>query len=124
MKRFVFAALLTAFVPLAMAQAGTASKPAAATPPAAAAAPATTAKHGCKQPEYPGRLAPERVFKEFNADMVSYKDCLQKFTVDQRAQAQTYIDAGNAAVAEYNEFVASINKLLEKDTQDPKAEKK
>lgn len=122
MTRFVLAALLTAFAPLAMAQAGTAAKPAAATVPAAA--PASTAKHGCKQPEYPGRLAPERVFKEFNADMVSYKDCLQKFTADQRAQAQTYIDAGNAAVAEYNEFVASINKLLEKDTQDPKAEKK
>ncbi len=120
MTRFIFAALFTVFAPLALAQSGTAAKPATATP----SAPATSAKHGCKQPEYPGRLAPERVFKEFNADMVSYKDCLQKFTSDQRALAQTYIDAGNAAVAEYNEFVASINKLLEKDTQDPKAEKK
>jgi hypothetical protein len=124
MHRLALALLLTLCAAVAFAQAGAAVKPVA--PPAMPAAqPAAAAtKHGCKQPEYPGRLAPERVFKEFNADMVTYKDCLQKFTVDQRAQAQVYIDAGNAAVAEYNEFVASINKLLEKDTQDPKAEKK
>ena len=118
MHRLLLAGLLTALVSPALAQAP------AAKPAAPAAAPPAAAKHGCKQPEYPGRLAPERVFKEFNADMVTYKDCLQKYTADQRAQAQVYIDAGNAAVAEYNEFVASINKLLEKDTQDPKADKK
>ncbi len=121
MHRLVVAGLLTALISSAQAQTPVA-KPAV---PAPAATPApAAAKHGCKQPEYPGRLAPERVFKEFNADMVTYKDCLQKYTADQRAQAQVYIDAGNAAVAEYNEFVASINKLLEKDTQDPKADKK
>lgn len=118
MHRLLLAGLLTALVSPALAQAP------AAKPAAPAAAPPAAAKHGCKQPEYPGRLAPERVFKEFNADMVTYKDCLQKYTADQRAQAHVYIDAGNAAVAEYNEFVASINKLLEKDTQDPKADKK
>jgi hypothetical protein len=122
MFRLILTALLTLSASVALAQANAATKPAAA--PAPAASPASATKHGCKQPEYPGRLAPERVFKEFNADMVTYKDCLQKFTADQRAQAQVYIDAGNAAVNEYNEFVASINKLLEKDTQDPKAEKK
>lgn len=123
MHRLVVAGLLTALISPALAQTPVA-KPAAPATAAPATVPPAAAKHGCKQPEYPGRLAPERVFKEFNADMVTYKDCLQKYTADQRAQAQVYIDAGNAAVAEYNEFVASINKLLEKDTQDPKADKK
>lgn len=99
----------------------TSTKP---TTPSAVSTPTSSAdanlKHKCTPPEYPGRLAPDRRYVQFNTELTEYKECLQKFATDQKGIAQKHIDAGNAAVDEYNAFVAGINKLLEKDPKDEK----
>jgi hypothetical protein len=91
-----------------------AQAPAPATP-----APATP-KHKCEKPEYPGRLAPDRRIKQFNTDLNTFKDCLQKFAADQKAISQIHVDAANAAITEYNDYIAELNKLFDRDPKDDK----
>ena len=84
--------------------------------PAAAPAP----KHKCEKPEYPGRLAPDRRIKQFNADLNSFKECLQKFAAEQKAVSQVHVDAANAAISEYNDYITELNKLFDRDPKDDK----
>ncbi|MBL8513654.1 MAG: hypothetical protein JNJ55_06655 [Betaproteobacteria bacterium] len=91
----------------------------AQTPAPASPGPATP-KHKCEKPEYPGRLAPDRRIKQFNTDLNAFKDCLQKFAADQKAISQVHVDAANAAITEYNDYIAELNKLFDRDPKDEK----
>jgi hypothetical protein len=77
-------------------------------------------KHKCEKPEYPGRLAPDRRIKLFNTELNAYKDCLQKFAADQKAISQLHVDAANAAITEYNDYIMELNKLFDRDPKDEK----
>ncbi|MBL8521999.1 MAG: hypothetical protein JNK75_15180 [Betaproteobacteria bacterium] len=91
--------------------------------PAASTAPAAP-KHKCEKPEYPGRLAPDRRIKQFNVDLNTFKDCLQKFATDQKAISQVHVDAANAAISEYNDYIMELNKLFDRDPKDAKKDEK
>ena len=103
------------FLACALSGAAVAQTPA----PAGPATPAAS-KHKCEKPEYPGRLAPDRRIKQFNTDLNAFKDCLQKFAADQKAISQVHVDAANAAISEYNDFIAELNKLFDRDPKDEK----
>lgn len=109
MKTLLISLLAGLFAVSALAQAP-------ATPAAAPAVP----KHKCEKPEYPGRLAPDRRIKLFNTEINAYKDCLQKFAGDQKAISQLHVDAANAAISEYNDYIAELNKLFDRDPKDDK----
>ncbi len=85
-----------------------------------ASATSTMPKHKCEKPEYPGRLAPDRRIKQFNTDLNTFKDCLQKFAADQKAISQVHVDAANAAISEYNDYIMELNKLFDRDPKDEK----
>ena len=72
-------------------------------------APAKSA-HDCVRPEHPGPFAREAHLKGFAKSVETYKSCLQKFAVDQQEIAKAAAAAGNAAVKEFNDFAAALNK--------------
>jgi hypothetical protein len=68
------------------------------------------ATHNCVKPEHPGPFARERQLKAFTGNVETYKSCMQKFVANQQEAAKAAIEAGNAAVKEFNDFVAELNK--------------
>jgi hypothetical protein len=67
--------------------------------------------HNCVKPEILGPFAREpQQFKAFARSVETYKSCMQKFAADQQEAAKASIEAGNAAVKEFNDFIAELNK--------------
>lgn len=65
----------------------------------------TEPKHNCVKPDYPGELASEARMKGFQKEVNDYRDCVNKFAQEQRAQAESHTAAGNKAIEEFNAFV-------------------
>jgi hypothetical protein len=68
------------------------------------------ATHNCVKPEHPGPFPREPQLKAFTRNVETYKSCMQKFPADQQEAAKAALEAGNAAVKEFNDFVAELNK--------------
>ena len=83
------------------------AKPATDATPAAAA---SIAKHQCVSPEVPGRLASVNRQKNFNKEVETYKNCLMQFREERNKVARANVEAGNAAVEEFNVFIAEMKK--------------
>lgn len=66
--------------------------------------------HHCVKPERPGPAPKEPQRKAFTLGVETYKSCMQKFAADQQEAAKAAIEVGNAAIQEYNDFVAELNK--------------
>jgi hypothetical protein len=65
----------------------------------------TEPKHSCVKPDHPGELASEARMKGFQKEVNDYRDCVNKFAQEQRAQAEAHTVAGNKAIEEFNAFV-------------------
>jgi hypothetical protein len=82
-------------------------------------------KHSCEHPgDHPGRLASDQARRGWNKAATAFLECLKKFVRDQEAAARPYndaakvhIDAGNAAVVEYNESAKSFTEQQDKATK-------
>jgi len=104
----------------------------AQTPAPAAAAPAVPAiKHTCVKAEWPGRVATQTASKRFDAEHKTYGDCIRAFVADQSkqnqeavAKANAHVAAGNAAIAEYNDYIKELNVATGKDKDEKKDDKK
>jgi len=77
------------------------------------------AKHNCVQPDVPGKFASETRLKEINKKTALYKACINKFAAEQQeisakatdvATANAAHDAGEAAIKEFNDYIALRNK--------------
>ena len=68
------------------------------------------AAHNCVKPELLGPSPREAQRKAFVRNLEAYKSCIQKFVADQQEAAKAALEAGNAAVKEFNDFVAELNK--------------
>jgi hypothetical protein len=85
---------------------------AAAPPDAAEAKPA---KPTCTKPdEFPGRLATDAQRRTWQKDYTAYSDCMKKFISEQKALAEPYLKAYNAAIDDYNESIKVYNEQIEK----------
>lgn len=98
-----------------------------ATTAAPAAAPAI--KHTCVKAEWPGRVATSTASKRFDAEHKAYSDCIRAFVAEQSklnqeavAKANAHVAAGNAAIAEFNDYIKDLNRQTGKE--DSKDEKK
>lgn len=98
---------------------------AASTP---AAAPAF--KHNCVKAEWPGRVATNTASKRFDTEHKAYSDCIRAFVAEQSklnqeavAKANAHVAAGNAAIAEFNDYIKELNKATGKE-ETKKDEKK
>lgn len=117
MKAIVSSLLLVGFACSAMAQ-----QPAAPTSPAAPAAPAI--KHTCVKAEWPGRVATQSASKRFDTEHKAYSDCIRAFVAEQSklnqesvAKANAHVAAGNAAIAEFNDYIKDLNKASGKEEE-------
>ena len=101
MKRFALAATLILATSAAFAQA-----PAAPTPVPDVAKPKCDPK-----PEFPGKLAMQSDSRRklFQREFNTYKDCMNNYVTEQGAMSKAHLDAGNAAVAEYNDVAKKVN---------------
>jgi hypothetical protein len=103
--------LLTLGVTAAFAGMAGAQTPA----PAAAANDASIAKPNCPKPgDLPGSLASDTQRKVWQRDYTAWGDCMKKFINDQRALAEPYNKASNAAIDDYNASVKMYNEQIEK----------
>ena len=76
---------------------------------------ATVAKHNCTVPgEFPGSLATDRQRQTWQKDYTAYSDCMKKFIGEQKALAEPYLKAYNAAIDEYNATIKVLNEQIEK----------
>jgi len=83
--------------------------------PAPTVSDAAVPKHTCVRPgDVPGNLASDTQRKMWQKDYATYSDCLKKFINDQRAAAEPYNKASNAAIDEYNTAVKYFNDQIEK----------
>lgn len=87
----------------------------AASNAAPAAVPAI--KHTCVKAEWPGRVATNTASKRFDAEHKAYSDCIRAFVAEQSklnqeavARANAHVAAGNAAIAEFNEYIKDLNR--------------
>ena len=104
MSRILLPALVFAIGTASAASALAQSTPAADPP-----------KHNCAKPgDFPGNLASDTQRRGWQKEYVAYTDCLKKFINDQKAIAEPYVKAYNAAVDEYNESVKTFNEQIEK----------
>lgn len=87
-------------------------------PAAFAQAPAVpvVAPHGCKKPEFPGKLGTESAIRRWGTDFKKYTDCLKAYIDERNAiikantpPAQAAIEEFNASVTEYNTQVKELN---------------
>lgn len=98
-----------------------ASSPPAAVAQTPVAAPAPQ-KHACVKPaEHPGRLATDNQVRSWTRSANAYLECLKKFITEQQAAAKPYqegakvhIEAGNAAIEEYNNSVKDLKEQQDK----------
>ena len=105
--------LLILFTAGAFAGAAQAQAPAPA--PIPAAGDANVAKPNCQKPgEMPGALASDLQRRGWQRDYTAWGDCMKKFINDQRALAEPYNKASNAAIEEYNNAVKGYNEQIEK----------
>jgi hypothetical protein len=89
-----------------------AQTPAAAAP---AAGDANVAKPNCPKPgDVPGSLASDGQRRTWQRDYTTWGDCMKKFINDQRALAEPYNKASNAAIDDYNNTVKLYNDQIEK----------
>ena len=78
--------------------------------------------HSCAHPgDHPGRLASDRQKSGWEKEAVAFLECLKKFIAAQEAAAKPYndaarahIDAGNAAVEEYNKSAKNFKEQQDK----------
>ena len=83
--------------------------------PAPAAGDVSVAKPNCTKPgELPGPLSSELQRRGWQRDYAAWGDCMKKFINDQRALAEPYNKASNAAIEEYNNAVKVYNEQIEK----------
>jgi len=83
--------------------------------PAPAAADASVPKPTCTKPgDVPGSLASDGQRRTWQKDYQTWGDCMKKFISDQRAAAEPYNKASNAAIDDYNATVAKYNDQIEK----------
>lgn len=62
-------------------------------------------KHGCAKPEHPGKLASDVRMKGFQKEVNDYRDCINKFALDQKTMSEAHMAAGNKAIDDFNAFV-------------------
>jgi nucleoid-associated protein YgaU len=67
-------------------------------------------KHKCAQPVALEKISSDTEQKNFVKEVDAYRDCLIAFRNDMNKLAKAHVDAGNAAVEEFNTYVASLNK--------------
>ena len=67
-------------------------------------------KHKCAQPAALDKVSSDTQQKNFVKEVDAYRDCLIAFRNDMNKLAKANVDAGNAAVEEFNAYVASLNK--------------
>jgi hypothetical protein len=73
------------------------------------------AKPTCTKPgEFPGSLASDTQRRTWQKDYTAYSDCMKKFISEQKALAEPYLKAYNAAIDEYNENIKVYNEQIEK----------
>jgi len=73
------------------------------------------AKHNCTMPgEFPGSLATDRQRQTWQKEYTAYSDCMKKFISEQKALAEPYLKAYNAAIDEYNATIKVFNEQIEK----------
>jgi hypothetical protein len=68
-------------------------------------------KHKCEpKPVLPGSRMMEEasVRKRFQRDVETYKNCMKSYADERAAAAKAQTDAGNAAIAEYNETMKAL----------------
>ena len=76
---------------------------------------AAVAKPNCTKPgEFPGTLASDTQRRTWQKDYTAYSDCMKKFIAEQKALAEPYLKAYNAAIDEYNENIKVYNEQIEK----------
>jgi hypothetical protein len=76
---------------------------------------APVAKPNCALPgEFPGSLASDRQRTQWQKEYTGYSDCMKKFINEQKALAEPYLKAYNAAIDEYNAHIKTFNEQIEK----------
>jgi hypothetical protein len=73
--------------------------------------PADVPKHKCEpKPVLPGSrmLEDASVRKRFQRDVDAYRNCMKSYADERAAAAKAQTDAGNAAIAEYNETMKAL----------------
>ena len=74
----------------------------------------TTAKPNCTKPgEFPGTLATDRQRQTWQKEYTAYSECMKKFISEQKALAEPYLKAYNAAIDEYNANIKVYNEQIE-----------
>jgi hypothetical protein len=81
----------------------------------AAPAEVVVPRHACAKPgDFPGNLASDTQRRTWQREYLAYQDCMKKYIAEQKAVAEPYVKAYNAAIDEYNETVKTLNEQIEK----------
>jgi len=99
----LFLSLLTAAL-LVISVNDTSAQGAAAAP----ASPIVIPPIKCVKPEYPGKLASDRRFTEFNKELIAYGACVKKYVDDTNLLLNAAAAAVNTAIDDYKVFNAEI----------------
>jgi len=75
---------------------------------AAPASPIVIPPIKCVKPDYPGKLASDRRFAEFNKELTAYNACVKKYVDDTNLIVNAAAAAVTAAIDEYQKFNADI----------------
>ena len=81
----------------------TADKPAASAP-----------KHSCNKPVMPEKFTSGAQQDEFQKTVESFRSCLMDYRNQMQKIAQVHVEAGNAAAAEFNDYIKELNAANEK----------
>ena len=79
--------------------------------------PTEVPKHKCDpKPQLPGQrmMQEPNVQKNFQRDLDAYKACMKAYADERAAASKAHLDAGNAAITEYN---ATIKALTDAQSQ-------
>jgi hypothetical protein len=63
----------------------------------------------CTKPDFPGPFSDQRRFDRFNKDSKGYADCIKKYVAETKAVSDAYIEAGNSAIKQFNDFIADVD---------------
>jgi hypothetical protein len=77
-------------------------------PAAAPATPVVIPPIKCVKPEYPGKLASDRRFAEFNKELTAYGACVKQYVDATNLIVNAAAAAVNAAIDDYQKFNADI----------------
>ena len=77
---------------------------------AQASTPSDIPKHKCEKPSVPGQrmMQEPNVQRNFQRDVDAYKACMKAYADERAAAAKAHMDAGNAAINEYNETIKAL----------------